>query len=250
MTRGAKAVALDDLSFWHRILPALQHFHRIMPDFEREYGMPVGLPYDAATLTVISDASLRLLERPNTDSESALGCVPTGTLPALRQPPAEDRLDMALRRLKGAEGDQSRPDNAGEQWSLVLAMEAIRVVVSIGQAADVSGLAGTPQTEVSVPGCGEVEAASIDIVWGDALLEMKVTKSPQTTRDLRQVLMYAGLRLIGNESPPLRIGLVNPRRGWLMLVELSELLTLCGGLSLADYRDELAAHLQMPARSN
>ena len=117
MTRGAKAVALDDLSFWRRTLPALERFHRIMSEYEATYGLGVYLPHSASHLTLISDAALHVLGTQKVGPElevalSFLGEVDADGLPD----PAASLLTRRVRSAGRDERDRRRWLGDDPEW--------------------------------------------------------------------------------------------------------------------------------------
>ena len=243
--RGAKDVALDDLSFWNEVLPALVHLHRVLPDYEVLYGPRVWLRFSAAELTRISELALQRVPL-SEHREQSLDERTTG--------PAHVNSARESADSEGTPGpatlDVGLPEITTDTASSELSRAANRVVESLQRFARHRSLSGAPQTEILIKGCGFVPDTSADVLWSGTLLEMKLTGKPISTRDIRQVLIYAGLLEIAGGPVPESIGVINPRWGMAVVADLTEILHLCGGISVSEYADELAGHLLRLDRSN
>ena len=110
-------------------------------------------------------------------------------------------------------------------------------------------LIDTPRTEVQIPGCGVVDVAAADVIWGSHLMEMKLMAKPFTVREVRQALIYIGLLLIAGDKTIDFLVLANPRRAEVLRFELDELLEMCGGLTRDQFADELAGYLVLRGAS-
>jgi hypothetical protein len=104
--------------------------------------------------------------------------------------------------------------------------------------------------KVPIAGCGVVVGGSCDIVWHPLLVELKLTAKQPALRDVRQVLIYAGLLHL-SQAPTPEIGIVaNPRLGVAVEFELGELLLMTGGLRIDEFSSRLGDFLVSSGQSN
>jgi hypothetical protein len=112
------------------------------------------------------------------------------------------------------------------------------------------GLEGSPAVNVPVSGCGIVIGGSCDLLWYPVLLELKLTAKEPSLRDVRQLLVYAGLIHLSHARAP-SVGIVaNPRLGVYVEFDLGELLMMTGGLTLDEFSGRLADFLVSSGQSN
>lgn len=111
-------------------------------------------------------------------------------------------------------------------------------------------VSGPPKINESIAGCGSVVGGSCDLLWQPWIVELKLTAKEPGLRDVRQVLVYAGLLYLA-VSEAVQFGLVaNPRLGVAVEFEINELLLMTGGLDLDGFASRLGDFLVTSAQSN
>jgi hypothetical protein len=107
-----------------------------------------------------------------------------------------------------------------------------------------------PQINQPIAGCGVVIGGSCDLLWPPYVVELKLTGKAPGVRDVRQVLVYAGLLHLDRGLSAVHGVVANPRLGTALEFEIDELLLMTGGLALNDFAAELAQFLVTAAQSN
>lgn len=115
-----------------------------------------------------------------------------------------------------------------------------------------AGRATTAEAHVNeaIAGCGVVIGGSCDLLWPPYVVELKLTAKEPGLRDVRQVLVYAGLLYV-DRGLVSEYGIVaNPRLGLALEFSIEELLLMTGGLVLDQFASHLAQFLVTAAQSN
>lgn len=212
--RNAKAIAIEDHSFWQSTLPFSDRLSRIIDAFSIDVRRPFLNSSGTALLTIVSEAALSAL--PNV----ALGVDPRNKL--IEDLQAKHHLDAL---------DERR-----------VVADAIGVAKSVAELGRKLELTGVPLTEVSLDGCGSIDSASCDAIWARTLIELKLTARTVGIREVRQVLVYSALAQLSGQADVDQGVVVNPRNGVAVVFSLDELLTVTGGLSRREFAEELGAH--------
>ena len=108
---------------------------------------------------------------------------------------------------------------------------------------------GRPRINEPISGFGAVIGGSCDLLWEPYVVELKVTAKRPGVRDVRQALVYAGLLNLDRGLNAEYALVANPRLGVALDFEISELLSMTGGLSLADFAAELGTFLVAAGQS-
>lgn len=224
MIRTAKGVALHDLSFWAGVLPLLEGLPRVMKDYERAFGRPVPLPPGVEADQALHDATLvRLVEM---YSPNDLSAVPEFSIEILVRTGPLDGLTSSERPNWH---DSPPHDRMAANLISLLAPHATEE--------------SQPQIEVPIPGCGVVLGGSCDLVWSEELVEVKLTAALPSLRDVRQLLVYAGLLHLSGTDAPVHGMVANPRLGVAAEFDINELLSMSGGVDLDEFASRLADFL-------
>lgn len=95
------------------------------------------------------------------------------------------------------------------------------------------------------PGAGFLNSSEGDIAISDCLIEVKTTTRNPAGKDLRQLIIYLALDANAGKKRWSHMGIFNPRRGTMHLVEIDSLvLRLSGGKPRSDVFAELIAFVQ------
>lgn len=241
MIREAKGIAIHDLSFWSTTLPLLDGFPRIIGDYHVAFGDGLQLELDRESGTVLHqmtlDAVAELLAEPERTS-----------FPASATPPPEPPNPF------GPIGEASDPSAQAADFEhedgLTYDWEAMQLAREMVSFLETHVGRDEARTNVPIRGCGVVVGGECDLLWPPRVVELKLTASQPSLRDIRQVLVYAGLlRIAGDSSSELGV-VINPRLGLAAQFELDEVLLLTGGLTLDEFAIRLEQFLTDPTQSN
>jgi len=106
------------------------------------------------------------------------------------------------------------------------------------------GWTGVPEVQPLVAGVGLVNSCHPDLVYGDAIVEIKMGVSPFRCADIRQLIIYCALL---RQSAPTRefkrLTLVNPRRGVSWEFPLEALIQVIAENCVQDFFQEIIEFL-------
>jgi hypothetical protein len=138
-----------------------------------------------------------------------------------------------LRRTQADLGSQLNPRSIGEADQLALRLlEYFKVWVGIAE------------IQPLLAGVGILNSCHPDLIYGDAIVEIKMGISPFRCGDIRQLLIYCALlRHTKPERHIRRLCLLNPRRGMAWEFPLEALIQLIAGNCVQDFFREILEFL-------
>lgn len=99
-----------------------------------------------------------------------------------------------------------------------------------------------PKFSPKIPGCGVVDAATGDILYGSELVEIKAVTRQFRAYDIRQALTYSAM-LYASDYTVERITLLNPRRARVVSMSLDEIAAATRGESRVALMQDLVAFM-------
>lgn len=107
---------------------------------------------------------------------------------------------------------------------------------------------GSAQLEIrpKLAGCGWIDAAEADVLFGNTLYEVKAGERHFRMTDLRQLLCYCALNFSSKQYEIRNAALINPRFGTLIRDELDSLCQQIAGASSADVLGEIISYISEP----
>lgn len=218
-------------SFWHRLLPMLEHFLRRRNRLLERFADPVESIGRPRVRGVINELGFRLYCR----------AVSTGTaIDALSDTAFAEETAAAIdfiRRFRGFSRGVARPDDQELEEATTLA-ERIGFVLGF----DANALTLNP----SFRGCGWVESCSGDVQEGRTLYEIKAGDRAFRGIDVRQVICYCALDWAATGGRIDEICLVNPRAGLILREALDDLCFAIGGAASAEILSDVVEFVSEP----
>jgi hypothetical protein len=106
------------------------------------------------------------------------------------------------------------------------------------------GWVGIAEIQPLLPGVGILNSCHPDMIFGDAIVELKMGISPFRCGDIRQLLIYCALvRHTKTDCHIRRLCLVNPRRGQAWEFPLEALIQVIAGNCVKDFFQEILEFL-------
>jgi hypothetical protein len=138
-----------------------------------------------------------------------------------------------LRRTQADLGSQLNPCSIGEADQL-----ALRLLEYF------KGWVGIAEIQPLLAGVGILNSCHPDMIFGDAIVELKMGISPFRCGDIRQLLIYCALvRHTKPDRHIRRLCLVNPRRGLAWEFPLEALIQVIAGNCVQDFFREILEFL-------
>lgn len=92
----------------------------------------------------------------------------------------------------------------------------------------------------SFPGCGFVDRSEGDVIYDEALFEIKAVDRNFRSVDIKQLITYAALDYQSGSQPFQEIGIYNPRRGTEFEMGLDDVCLEVSGLSMVELLEIVA----------
>jgi hypothetical protein len=127
-------------------------------------------------------------------------------------------------------------------------MEVLEIEESIELAErlrlQVSAYWGTLDMFVVLPGAGIIDTCEADGISQRTLIEVKAGDRLCRSRDIRQVLTYAGLEMLAGKRQGIdTLCILNPRVGWSLTTEIESVLEMAGGKAFDDFVSEFENYI-------
>jgi hypothetical protein len=142
----------------------------------------------------------------------------------------------ALRRDIGREGEVISEPSADELLDISQQHDRLMQVFTISYS-------GTIVPEPIFPGCGIIDTCIGDLLVASTLFEVKAGDRLFRSVDVRQLVTYATLNYLSHRYEIVRVGLVNPRVGIRIEIDLDELCFEISGKKSVELLTEISLTL-------
>lgn len=229
-----KELAVSHPGFWERTLPLSEAYVRTMNRSVERFAVPMASSCEPARRGLVNEAGFRLF---------AAARATNRVVSALDDADVDTAWSQAARHVRTMRQYGRSPidptPRLGELPEAIVLATRIASFVASRSAANIV-------VEPTFPGCGWVDEARGDVLTDNALFEVKAGERRFRSIDLHQLLTYCALNFVAKSYDITNLGLVNPRWGTFIILDLDDLCTDCAGTSTADVLDEIVNYISEP----